>query len=106
MWLPFSEAEFINAISKYNNLSIPRLDKLLWRHLKTIINNPRYLKKFMNIADTCFELRYWPLHFKISTSIIISKSNKELYNSLKLFRPIVLLNTIGKLIKKVIGKKL
>ena len=53
-----------------------------------------------------FKLDHWPLHFKISTSIIISKLNKESYDFSKAFRPIVLLNNLGKLIKKVIGKRL
>ena len=34
--------------------------------------------------------------------VIISKPNKKSYNSPKAFRPIVLLNTVGKLIEKVI----
>ena len=42
----------------------------------------------------------------MSNSIIISKPNKASYNSLKIFRPIVLLNMLGKLIKKVISKRL
>jgi len=37
---------------------------------------------------------------------IIPKPNKESYDSLKLFRLIDLLNTLGKLIKKVIGEHL
>ena len=39
-------------------------------------------------------------------TIVIPKPNKVLYNSPKSFRPIVLLNTLGKLIKKVIGNRL
>jgi len=46
------------------------------------------------------------LYFKILTSIIISKPNKALYDISKMFRPIVLLNILGKLIKKVIDKRL
>ena len=38
--------------------------------------------------------------------IVIPKPNKSSYNSLKSFRPIVLLNTLGKLIEKVIGERL
>ena len=52
----------------------------------------------------CFKLGSWLSHFKSSTSIIIPKPNKESYNSLKSFRPIVLLNMLRKLIEKVIGK--
>ena len=29
IWYPFSEAEFISSVNKYNNLSAPRLNKLL-----------------------------------------------------------------------------
>ena len=38
--------------------------------------------------------------------VVIPKSNKKLYDSLKSFRPIVLLNTVSKLIEKVIREKL
>jgi len=38
--------------------------------------------------------------------IVISKPNKQLYDSPKSFRPIVLLNTLGKLIEKVIRERL
>jgi len=38
--------------------------------------------------------------------IIISKSNKSVYNNPKAFCPIVLLNTIEKLIEKVISNKI
>ena len=54
----------------------------------------------------CIELGYWPSHFKRSTMIVISKPNKKLYNLPKVFRPIVLLNIVSKLIKKVIGERL
>ena len=46
------------------------------------------------------------MHFKTSLIIIIPKPNKEFYDSPKSFRPIILLNTLGKLIEKVIGEYL
>ena len=64
------------------------------------------MKNIINIADICFELGYWSLHFKTSTFIIIFKPNKKLYDFSKAFRPIIFLNTIGKLIEKVIGERL
>ena len=54
----------------------------------------------------CIELGYWPSHFKRSTMIVIPKPNKKSYNLPKVFRPIVLLNTVSKLIKKVIRERL
>jgi len=65
-----------------------------------------YLGKIIIIANACFELGFWLLHFKSSIMIIIPKPNKKSYNSPKSFQPIVLLNTLGKLIKKVISKQL
>jgi len=38
--------------------------------------------------------------------IVIPKPNKKPYDYPKLFKPIVLLNTVGKLIEKVIGERL
>ena len=47
---------------------------------------------------------YWSSYFKTSTMVIIPKYNKAIFDSPKLYCPIILLNTIGKLFKKIIGK--
>ena len=52
------------------------------------------------------ELGYWLSHSKRSTMIVISKPNKKSYNLPKVFRPVVLLNTVSKLIEKVIRERL
>ena len=64
------------------------------------------LSKVINIADACISLSYWLNYFKMSTTVVIPKLNKLLYDNLKVFCPIVLLNTLGKLIKKVIAERL
>ena len=60
----------------------------------------------ISIANVCIELGHWPSHFKKSTMIVIPKPNKKSYNLPKVFRPIVLLNIVGKLIEKVIRERL
>ena len=104
-WPAFSIEEFRLAIANYNNLSAPSPDKLSWSHLKTILKDDKCLNVIICIANTCIKLGYWPSHFKKSTIVVISKLNKNLYDSPKSFRPIVLLNTVGKLIEKVIGER-
>ena len=104
--MSFSEKEFKSSIMKCNNSLSSGLDKLFRRHLKVIINNSTCLKNFINIANLQINLGHWPLYFKMLSSIIIPKPNKTSYNSLKIFRPIFLLNTLGRLIKKVIGERL
>ena len=105
-WEGFSKENFISSIAKCNNSSTSSPDKISWRHLKCIIEDKICLKNIINITNTCLKLSHWPLHFKISITIVIPKPNKASYNSPKLFRPIVLLNTLGKLIEKVIGDRL
>ena len=105
-WPEFSREEFKFALSSCNNSSTPSPDKLLWNHLKIIFEDNKCLDTFVQIANACINLEYWPSHFKISTMIVIPKPNKKSYDSPKSFRPIVLLNTMGKLIEKVIGERL
>ena len=70
------------AINKYNNLSAPRPDRILWKHLKLVIKDDKYLENIVNIA------------------------NIYVYDSFKSFYSIVLLNTLSKLIEKVINEHL
>jgi len=103
-WTPFSKKEFRNAIAKCNNSSIPGPDKLLWSHLKAIVKDADCLSTIINIANICIDRVFWLSHFKRSTTVVIPKSNKASYDSPKSFRLIVLLNTLEKLIKKVISE--
>jgi len=105
-WGPFSKYEFLSAISKCVDSSSPGPDRLTWWHWKTIVKNDDCLSKIINIADACINLGHWPRYFKVSTTVVIPKPNKSSYNNPKAFRPIVLLNTLGKLIEKVIAERL
>ena len=105
-WPAFLKEEFRLAIINCNNSSVPEPNKLSWSHLKIILKDDDCLNIIISIANTCIELGYWPLYFKRSTIIVISKPNKKSYNLPKVFRPIVLLNTVDKLIEKVIGERL
>ena len=102
----FSKEEFKSLIIKYSNSLTLEPNKLSWRHLKVIINDSICLKSFINITNVCINLGYLLSHFKMFNSIIISKRNKASYDSPKTFRPIILLNTLGKLIEKVIGERI
>ena len=102
LWPTFSKEEFRLALSNYNNSSAPGPDKLLWSYLKIILKDDDCLNFIISITNACIEIGYWPSHFKRSTIVVIPKPNKKLCDSLKAFRPIILLNTVGMLIEKVI----
>ena len=106
IWTPFSKEEFIRVITKCNNSSTSGPNRLSWSHLKYMLKDNGCLQNIIRIANACLDLDYWPTHFKILTTIVISKPNKISYDMPKSFRPIVLLNILGKLIKKVIGERL
>jgi len=106
IWAPFSKEKFKIALESCNNSSTSGPDKLLWRHLKSITNDGDCITNIIKIANACINLGYWPNHFKISSMVIIPKPNKLSYDSPKSFRPIILLNNLGKLIEKVIGERL
>jgi len=59
------------------------------------------LKKIAYIANAC--IKFWLLHFKTATTVIIPKPNKDSYSIPKSFQPIVLLNITEKLKEKVIS---
>ena len=71
-----------------------------------ILKNEECIFKLIDIANVCIDLGYWPNHFKTLTMVIIPKLNKLSYNTSKFFHLIVLLNTLGKLFKKMIGNRL
>ena len=105
-WSPFSEEEFTSTIVKCNNSSALSPDKLLWEYLKWIVKDKMCLGNIIAIANACIKIGYWPNHFKNSITIVIPKPNKAAYDFPKSFRPIVLLNTLEKLIEKAIGDRL
>ena len=105
-WIPFLQKKLHSTIKNCNNSLTPGLDKLSQRHLKVITKNNDCINRLIDIANACINLGYWLDHFKILSTVIISKLNKLSYNLPKLFQPIVLFNTTGKLFKKILGKRL
>jgi len=105
-WPLFSKVEFIDRINKCSSLSTLGPDHIFWSYLKALVNNNKYLVNFVNIVNSCINLSHLPSHSKKSMSIIIPKLKKSFYDTIKIFWPIVLLNIVGKFIKKVISVRL
>ena len=105
-WPAFSKQEFKDAIAKCSLLSVPELDHISWKHFKTLFASNLCLEKIVNIVDAYINLEFWPSYFKAVNTVIIPKPNKESYSTPKSFHFIILLNTAGKLIEKVISNQL
>ena len=105
-WVPFSLLEMQEALKAYSNVSVPGFDHITWRYLKVILANNTCTTGILSLANACLLLHHWPRHFKKSVSVIIPKLGKPAYDIPKAFRPIVLLNTLGKLIEKMVARQL
>ena len=104
--LAVSSAEVLEALNSTSNSSAPGSDHITWRHLKLVVKDKKALHALATLFNRVIDEGIWPHQLKDTISCIIPKPKKPTYNVLKAFRPIALLNTIGKLLTKVIAKRM
>lgn len=91
----------LNAPSKKIPKSNGILNKLLCLAFEPLI---LYLHYIFNV---CLTLGFYPSHFKNSITIVLCKpAGKQDYTQTKSYKPIALLNIIGKLLKSIITQRL
>jgi hypothetical protein len=105
-WVPFSSLELSEALTACAHKSSPGPDHVTWSYLKYWCGSKGVASLFTCIANACIRAGHWPAHFKESLSAIILKPGKASYSTPKSFRPIVLLNTLGKLVEKMLAHRL
>ena len=103
---PISKREIWDALRPTANSSAPGPDHVTWRHLKLALSIPETDDALMTLFNKVCFTGTWPSHFKESVSVIIPKPNKPDYSIPKAYRPIALLNTVGKLLTKILANRL
>ncbi|KAF8675303.1 hypothetical protein AX14_005146, partial [Amanita brunnescens Koide BX004] len=98
--------EVWDALRPTVNSSAPGPDHVTWRHLKLALSIPDTDVSLVRLFNNICREGVWPSYFKDSQSVIIPKPNKPDYSIPKAYRPIALLNTIGKLLTKVLANRL
>jgi len=73
------------------------------RMLKHLLANLHIATLFLGMVEACIQVGHWLAHFKESLSVIILKLGKPSYLTPKSFHPIILLNTLGKLVEKMLS---
>lgn len=101
---PITFEEFQLAVQSLNRKSAPGLDGLTSEILMDCL--PPIKSQLLNIMNSCFQLETFPEIWKRSKVLIIGKPNKASYNSLKSFRPITLVNSMSKILEKLILNRL
>ena len=98
----FSCQEIHDAIALTSNKSAPGPDRITWELLKMAFQVNGAPEGLCHLFNQIRSSGVWPSWFKQSSCVIIPKPNKPRYNVPKAFRPISLLNTLGKLLTKII----
>jgi hypothetical protein len=72
-WVPYSAVELSDALMGTSNRSAPRLDHIMWHHLKCIVHNGYTSCLFLWLVNACLQSGHWPAEFKASTTVVIPK---------------------------------
>ncbi|KAF8691572.1 hypothetical protein AX14_002779 [Amanita brunnescens Koide BX004] len=94
------------ALTGNGNGLAPGPDRITWELLKMAFQVNNAPEGLCHLFNQIRASGVWPSWFKQSTCIIIPKPNKPRYNVPKAFRPISLLNTLGKLLTKITAARM
>uniref|UniRef100_A0A9Q8UTM3 RNA-directed DNA polymerase from mobile element jockey n=1 Tax=Passalora fulva TaxID=5499 RepID=A0A9Q8UTM3_PASFU len=99
-----SAIEIGNIIKKLKGNKAPGPDKIPNCYLKA--SSSLITPVLAPIFTQCMKQGYCPKAFRQSLTCVLRKPQKEDYTKLKSYRPIALLNTLGKLLEKVVAIRL
>nr|XP_036581842.1 zinc knuckle [Colletotrichum truncatum]KAF6790285.1 zinc knuckle [Colletotrichum truncatum] len=101
---PISENEVEEAIKKTAPRKAPGPDGITNRALQ--IAKPWISPHLARAFNQSLRIGYCPQHFRKSTTIVLRKPGKDNYTVPKAYRPIALLNTVGKIMDAIIAERL
>jgi hypothetical protein len=64
------------------------------------------LSRLQRLFNACLRLGYCPAHFRDAITVVLRKPGKDDYAQPKAYRPIALLNTLGKALEAVMANRL
>lgn len=100
---PITFEEIYNAIYHSAKDKAPGITGVPNRFLRTIIRPMG--DSLTRLFQACLNNGYHPKHFKKANTIILKKPNKSDYAEPKAYRPIALLDTLGKAFETVISRR-
>ena len=103
---PISTYEVKTTLQSTINTSAPGTDHVTWRHLKILLSDYEVATAITTLYNRIIDEGIWPSPLKESLSIIIPKPGKSDYSTPKAYHPIALLSVLGKLLTKILAKRL
>ena len=64
------------------------------------------LPRLHRLFNACLHLGYCPTHFREAVTVVLRKPGKDDYTQPKAYRPIALLNTLGKALESIVASRL
>lgn len=101
---PITTREIREAILKAPAKKAPGTDGIPNGILHKVLN--QLLPHLEHLFNACLKLGYCPKHFKASNTIVLRKAGKETYQTAKSYRPIALLNTLGKALEAILASRI
>ncbi|KAL6152343.1 hypothetical protein ACJQWK_05935 [Exserohilum turcicum] len=99
-----TEKEVRDAIRAAAPFKAPGPDSIANRTLQ--VGERLITEHLTRIVNCSLRLGYCPSHFRESTTVVLRKPGKDNYTVPKAYRPIALLNTVGKVMDAVIARRL
>ncbi|KZT09230.1 uncharacterized protein LAESUDRAFT_601234, partial [Laetiporus sulphureus 93-53] len=102
---PVTPTEIGACLAETSNTSAPGFSEATWRLLKWAIQSP-VGHHFISFIAASISLGHLPPVLKRAVVVLIPKPSKPDYSLPKAYRPIALMETLSKLIEKVVAKRL
>ena len=101
---PITEKEIEDAIRAASPFKGPGPDGITNKALQA--GRTQLTTHIRRIFNQSIKLAYCPAHFRTSLTAVLRKPGKDNYTKAKAYRPIALLNTIGKIMDAIISQRL
>ena len=101
---PVTEEELQHAVFTLNSSSACGTDGIgidLIQYSYKILN-----ATLSSLYNKCISLRYYPTKWKVAKVTVLKKPNKDSYKNFKSFRPISVLNSLAKILEKILYGRL
>lgn len=102
--MKITQEEVAAAIRKPKPDKAPGVNKIPNRFLRQVLEI--FLPHFTRLFQACINYGYPPKEFRIANTIILKKPRKEDYSLAGSYRPIALLNTLGKALETILAQRL
>ncbi|KAI0055238.1 hypothetical protein BV25DRAFT_1779585, partial [Artomyces pyxidatus] len=99
-----TQTELLEAVKDASNTSAPGLSASNYRLHKWAVE--LYPERFVRLYDACLRLGFHPHRWRMAVIAIVPKPRRADMSSPKSYRPIALLECMGKLLEKIVAKRL